>query len=120
MSTAPTALPQVEGGKLRLLAVPNPQRIALLPDTPAVAETVPGFAVANWYALLGPKNLPRPIVDRLNAAMRATLADTEVRNALQKHGVEPLPSSPEDLARFIRDETNKWAPIVRNSRATAN
>ncbi|WP_203072748.1 Bug family tripartite tricarboxylate transporter substrate binding protein [Falsiroseomonas ponticola] len=117
-STAPTAIPQIEGGKLRALAVPTLQRSPLMPNVPTVAETLPGYEVGNWYALVGPKGLPQPIVERLNAAMRATLADGDVRAHLARHGVEPTPSSPEELARFIRDETAKWAPIVRASGAT--
>jgi tripartite-type tricarboxylate transporter receptor subunit TctC len=119
-STAPTAVPQIEGGRLRALAVPTLARTALLPGVPTVAETLPGYEVANWYALLGPRGLPAPVIERLNAAMRATLADAEVVAHLARHGVEPTPSSPAELARFIRDETAKWAPIVRASGATAN
>ena len=120
-STAATSLPHVESGRLRALAVPTAERSSLLPEVPTVAEGgLPGYEVANWYALLGPKGLPRPIADRLNAAMRATLQDAEVVRLLAKHGVEPRPSSPEELARFIREETAKWAPIVRASGATVD
>jgi tripartite-type tricarboxylate transporter receptor subunit TctC len=117
-STAPTAIPQIEGGKLRALAVPTLQRSSLMPNVPTVAETLPGYEVGNWYALVGPRGLPAAIVEKLNAAMRTTLADPEVRAHLARHGVEPTPSSPEELARFIRDETAKWAPIVRATGAT--
>ncbi|WP_237215296.1 Bug family tripartite tricarboxylate transporter substrate binding protein [Falsiroseomonas oryziterrae] len=117
-ATAPTALPQVEGGRLRALAVPTSARSPLLPNVPTVAETLPGYEVGNWYALLGPRGLPRPIVDRLATAMRTALEDPEVRRHLATHGVEPTPSTPEELARFIRDETAKWAPIIRATGAT--
>jgi tripartite-type tricarboxylate transporter receptor subunit TctC len=117
-STAPTAIPQIEAGKLRALAVPTPKRSPLLPEVPALAESLPGYEVANWYALVGPRGLPAPIVAKLNAAMRATLQDPEVVKHLAGHGVEPLPSSPEELGRFIRDETQKWAPIIRASGAS--
>jgi tripartite-type tricarboxylate transporter receptor subunit TctC len=117
-STAPTAIPQIEAGKLRAIGVPTLRRTAILPQVPAVAETLPGYEVANWYALLGPKGLPAPVVEKLNAAMRATLADADVVAHLARHGVEPLPSSPEELARFIREETTKWAPIIRATGAT--
>ncbi|MBR0672816.1 Bug family tripartite tricarboxylate transporter substrate binding protein [Neoroseomonas soli] len=119
-STAPTALPQVEAGRLRALAVVTPRRSALLPDLPTVADTLPGYEVANWYALVGPKALPGNIVARLNAAMRETMEDPEVRANLARHGVEPLPGSPAELARFIREETAKWASIVRESGASVN
>ncbi len=112
-ATAPTALPQIEAGKLRAIGVPTARRTELMPQVPAVAESLPGYEVANWYSLLGPKGLPEPVVQRLNQAMRTTLEDTEVRRHLAAHGVEPSPSSPEELARFIRDETEKWAPIIR-------
>jgi tripartite-type tricarboxylate transporter receptor subunit TctC len=117
-STAPTAVPHIESGRLRALAVPTPRRSPLLPNVPAMGESLPGYDVANWYALLGPKGLPQPVVQRLNQAMRDTLADQEIVHHLARHGVEPTPSSPEELARFIRDETTKWAPIVRASGAT--
>ncbi|CAH0289205.1 tripartite tricarboxylate transporter substrate binding protein [Roseomonas sp. CECT 9278] len=119
-STAPTALPQVEGGRLRALAVVTPQRSAMLPNLPTVAETLPGYEVANWYALVGPRGLPAAVVERLNTAMRETMADAEVRAHLARHGVEPMPGSAEELARFIRVETEKWAPIVRASGASVN
>jgi tripartite-type tricarboxylate transporter receptor subunit TctC len=112
-STAPTAMPQVQGGRLRLLAVPTAKRIRAQPEVPAVAETLPGYEVQNWYALMGPKGLSPAIVARMNAAVREALADPAVVASLEGQGVEPLPSSPEDLARFIREETAKWAPIVR-------
>jgi len=117
-ATAPTALPQVEAGRLRALAVPTAARSPLLPNVPTAAETLPGYEVGNWYALLGPRGLPRPIVDRLATAMRNALDDAEVRRHLAGHGVEPTPSTPEELARFIRDETAKWAPIIRATGAT--
>ena len=116
-SSAPTALPQVQAGRLRLLAVPTAQRARSLPDTPTVAETMPGYEVQNWYALVGPKGMDPAIIARMNAAMRETLADRDVAAALEGHGVEPMLTTPEELARFIREETVKWAPIVRASGA---
>lgn len=117
-ATAPTAIPQIEAGKLRALGVPTARRSALLPNVPTVAETLAGYEVGNWYALLGPRGLPQPIVDRLATAVRSTLEDADVRRHLATHGVEPTPSTPEELARFIRDETTKWAPIIRATGAT--
>jgi len=118
-ATASTALPHVQAGKLRALAVPTLKRSELLPGIPAVSETLPGYDVPNWNALVGPKNLPAPIVARYNAALRAALADAEVRKALVSHGVEPTPSSPEELARFIREQTDKWRPVIEATGASA-
>jgi tripartite-type tricarboxylate transporter receptor subunit TctC len=119
-ATAPTTIPHIESGRLRALAVPSAARSSLLPNVPAVAETLPGYEVGNWYALLGPRGLPRPIVDRLASAMRQTLQDPDMRRHLSTHGVEPTPSTPEELGRFIREETAKWAPIIRASGATVD
>ncbi len=112
-STAPTAFPQVETGRLRMLAVPTASRLRSRPDVPTVAETLPGYEVANWYAMLGPKGLPQPIAERMGAALRGALDDPTIRANLEAQGVEPTPTSADELARFIRDETVKWAPIVR-------
>ena len=112
-STAPTAFPQVETGRLRMLAVPTAARLRSRPDVPTVAETLPGYEVANWYAMLGPKGLPQPIAERMGAALRGALDDPTIRANLEAQGVEPTPTSADELARFIRDETVKWAPIVR-------
>jgi tripartite-type tricarboxylate transporter receptor subunit TctC len=117
-ATASSTLPLVEGGRVRLLAVPTAQRSPLLPNVPTVAETVPGYELANWNAVVGPKGLPAPIVERVNTAVRAALGDARTAAELVKHGVEPTPSSPAELARFIREETAKWAPVVRASGAT--
>ncbi len=119
-STAPTALPQIEGGRLRPLAIPTLRRSSITGALPAIAETLPGFEVANWYALLGPKNLPAPVVTRMNAAMQETLRDPEMIAHLARHGTEPRPGDAEELGRFIRQETEKWAPIVRATGANPN
>ena len=119
-ATASTTIPLVQAGKLRALAVPTPARSPLRPDVPTVAETLPGYDVPNWNALVGPKGLPEPIVARYNAAMRATLSDADVRKGMITHGVAPIPSSPEELARFIREQTDKWRPVIRATGATAD
>ena len=122
VATAATVLPQIEAGKLRALAVPLPQRSKLLPDTPTIAEAgpLPGYEVANWYALMGPRNLARPIVTRVNEALVETLRDPEIVAHLARHGLESAPSTPEELAGFMRTETAKWTPIVRASGASIN
>ena len=119
-ATASTTLAAIEAGRLRALAVPNPVRSPLLPGVPAVAETLPGYAVANWNALLGPPGLSPEIIMTLNRAMREALRDPEIGVSLRRHGVEPVPSSPEELGRFIREETAKWAPVIRASGATVD
>lgn len=122
IATAATVLPHIEAGKLRALAVPTAQRSALLPDVPTVAEAanLPGYEVANWYAMMGPRALPRPIVDRVNAALNESMRDPDVVAALKGHGLEPAPSTPEQLTGFIETETAKWRPIIARAGANAN
>jgi tripartite-type tricarboxylate transporter receptor subunit TctC len=121
-STAATVLPHVEANRLRPLAVPLPRRSALLPNVPTVAEAanLPGYEVANWYALLGPRGLPQPIVQRMNAAMVEALRDPRVVADLAKHGLEAAASTPEALTGFIRSETEKWRPVLQRAGASAN
>ncbi len=122
VATAATVLPHIEAGRLRALAVPSPRRSALLPNLPTVAEAanLPGYEVANWYAMMGPRALPRPIVDRVNAAMNEAMRDPDVASNLAKHGLEPAPSTPEELTATIRAETDKWRPIIARAGASAN
>lgn len=122
IATAATVLPHIEAGRLRALAVPFARRSALLPDVPTVAEAanLPGYEVANWYAMMGPRGLPRAVVDRVNAALNEAMRDPEVAANLAKHGLEPAPSTPEELTGFIRAETAKWRPIIERAGASAN
>jgi tripartite-type tricarboxylate transporter receptor subunit TctC len=122
VATAATVLPHIEAGRLRALAVPFARRSALLPDVPTVAEAanLPGYEVANWYAMMGPRGLPRPVVDRVNAALNEAMRDPEVAANLGRHGLEPAPSTPEQLTGFIRAETAKWRPIIERAGASTN
>lgn len=121
-ATAATTIPHIEAGRLRALGVPTARRSVIVPDIPTVAEAanLPGFEVGNWYALLGPRGLPQPIVERANAALVESLRDPTVSAALIHHGLEPRPSSAADLHRFLREEREKWAPIIRATGANAN
>ncbi|MBR0654122.1 Bug family tripartite tricarboxylate transporter substrate binding protein [Plastoroseomonas arctica] len=122
VATAATTLQHVEAGRLRALGVPTPARSALAPDVPTIAEAagLPGYEVANWYALMGPRAMPEPIVTRLNDALVEALRDPEVAAGLSRHGLEPAPSSAADLGRFMREETARWGPVLREAGASAN
>ncbi len=114
----PNALPQVTGGKLRGLAVATARRSPSAPDFPTIAESgLPGFEMSAWDGILAPAGTPQPIVDKLNAAIRATLADPQVAASLIARGARPVPGSPAEFARHIRSETGKWAEVVRTSGA---
>ncbi len=109
----PAAIGNVQGGKLRGLAVTSPKRSALLPELPAVAETLPGFEVALRYGLIAPAGTPKPIVEKLNKALNAALASADVKKRLVTEGAESLPGTPADYAADIDKEEKKWSAVVK-------
>jgi tripartite-type tricarboxylate transporter receptor subunit TctC len=109
----PAALGNLQGGKLRGLAVTSPKRSSLLPELPAVAETLPGFEVALRYGLVAPAGTPKPILEKLNKALNAVLASDEVKKRLATEGAEPLAGTPADYAADIDKEEKKWSVLVK-------
>jgi tripartite-type tricarboxylate transporter receptor subunit TctC len=108
----------VQAGSYPALAVTSKQRWRGLPDVPTLDEAgVPGFDVSSWFAIEGPAALPRPIVDKLNTAIRAVLATDETKQAMFKLGTEPAGGTPEALDAHIRAEIARWAPVVKTSGA---
>ncbi|KAF1050038.1 Bug family tripartite tricarboxylate transporter substrate binding protein [Xylophilus sp.] len=108
-------LPQIKAGKLRALGVSSPKRSPLLPDVPAIAETLPGYELGYWNALYAPAGTPAPVVQRLNDLMRRALASAGVRHSIEQTGMEVTPSSPEELGRFQREEYERWGRIIRTA-----
>jgi tripartite-type tricarboxylate transporter receptor subunit TctC len=114
MFTAGTqSLEHVKAGKLRLLAVTEAKRSSLLADTPTVAETLPGFEMAVWYAAYGPAGMPKEIVARLNAEIGRILFLPEVKKRMDDIAVETARSSPEELATLTRADADKWGRIIK-------
>ncbi|HUL94428.1 MAG TPA: tripartite tricarboxylate transporter substrate binding protein [Usitatibacter sp.] len=114
-----TALPHIESGKLRAIAVTGPKRLAQLPDVPTVAESgYPGFEAMNWYAFVAPAKTPREILDWWNRELVKVLDDPAVHAELARHGLEPAPGTREELARYIERETEKWGKVVRDAKIT--
>ncbi|MBC7780483.1 MAG: tripartite tricarboxylate transporter substrate binding protein, partial [Proteobacteria bacterium] len=111
--TLTTALPQIQGGRLRAIAVTGTTRADDLPNVPTVADTLAGYDVLSWYGIVGPANLPRPIVDRLNADLVKTLTTAEVRKALATAGMSAATSTPEQFAEYIRAEIAKYTRVAR-------
>lgn len=112
-ATAATTLEHVQTGRLRALAVPSAEPSPLAPGVPTIAATgVPGYAVLNWYMLVGPRGIPAPVTAALNAAVRTALADAEVIAKLAAQGIEPLPSTPEAATAFLQAELGKWGRVV--------
>jgi tripartite-type tricarboxylate transporter receptor subunit TctC len=115
----PSSIGHIKGGRLRPLAVTTAKRSDTLPDVPTVAETVPGFEASVFYGLAVPKGTPRPIIDKLNKAINAALADPAMLAKLAEFGGAPISGTPEDFGKIIADETAKWAKVVTATGATA-
>ncbi|HEX2650438.1 MAG TPA: tripartite tricarboxylate transporter substrate binding protein [Burkholderiales bacterium] len=110
----------VRAGKLRAIAVTNPKRVPALPDVPAMAEALPGFEVVGWYGILGPANLPRPIVARLHEELVKILNQPDVHERIVADGSAPAGTSPEEFTKFLHADLAKWAKVVKESGAKAN
>jgi tripartite-type tricarboxylate transporter receptor subunit TctC len=111
-----TALQHVKSGRLRALAVTTPKRIAAAPEVPTVAESgYPAYEVTNWHSLVGPKALPKEILQRLNAEVNEVLKSKEVEKLLASDGLEPAGGSPEDLAEIMKKEIARWAQVVKQA-----
>jgi len=116
--TAPGALPHIQAGRMRALAVAGAKRSPAFPELPTVSEAgVPGFEASTWYALLAPANTPRDIVAKVNGDVARILRQPEVHARLAAMAIEIAGGSPEDLARHIRSEIPKWARVVKLSGA---
>jgi tripartite-type tricarboxylate transporter receptor subunit TctC len=112
----PASHTNVTAGKLRALAVTSTQRSGLLPDVPTIAESgLPGFDASLYYGLAAPAGTPRPIIDKLNKALRDALASDEVKRQLGNDGTDITPGSPEDYAALIDKDEKKWAQLVKAS-----
>jgi tripartite-type tricarboxylate transporter receptor subunit TctC len=112
-ATALTAKPQVDAGRVRALAVSGPRRVEALPNVPPVGDAVPGYEAMQWYGLLAPAGTPGAIVERLNAEALVALRAKETKDRLATDGAEPLGSTPEEFAAFIRRELDKWTRVAR-------
>jgi tripartite-type tricarboxylate transporter receptor subunit TctC len=108
------ALPQVKAGKLRALAVTTLKRSNVLPELPTMAESgLPGFEVNSWHGFFAPAKTPTTIVTRLNAETVRILNSPEVKDRLASVGLDPVGSSQQELAAYVRSETAKWAKIIK-------
>jgi tripartite-type tricarboxylate transporter receptor subunit TctC len=117
-SVSPTK-PQIESGKVRALAVTTLKRTALLPDVGSVAElAIPNFEATAWHALVGPANLPKDVLATIHRAMMDTLKDPATSKQLTSLGLDVMPTTPEQLAAYIKAEIPKWTALIKASGAT--
>lgn len=113
-----TAVPHVQSGRVRAIAVTGDKRAGALPDVPTVGETIRGYVATNWYGLVAPAKTPKAVIDRLNKDLVATLKTPEVIKHLNDRGIDATPSSPAEYAKFARDEEKKWVPIIKRANIT--
>ena len=120
LSSLPPALALVREGKVRALAVTGPKRSAVFPELPTVAEAaLPGYETVLHYGIVAPAGTPQPIIDKLNVALKAALAEADVRERIVADGAEPLSTTPAEYAADIDREETKWSQIVKVSGAKA-
>lgn len=111
----PVALPHIQQGSLRALAVSTPQRSAVLPNLPTIAETLPGYDLTIWLGLFAPRGTPPEIVKRLNKEMVDILRVPAMRERLAGQGAEPVGDTPEEFAAYVKTEIARWAAVVREA-----
>ena len=108
----PTGLPHVRDGKLRALGITTAQPSRLLPDLPPIAKALPGFESSTWFGLYGPGGMQGALVDRFNAAAHSVLAEPEVRERLERLGIEGLTGSPSQFAAMVAQDSAKWRQLI--------
>lgn len=112
-ATAPSIMPHLKSGKARALAVTTPKRASALPELPTMNTFYPGFESDNWYAMFYPKGTPRPIIDRMNEEIRKALQTPEVKAFMPREALDPVASSPEELAALLQREIPKYAKVIK-------
>ena len=118
-SAGTQTLPHVKTGKLKLLGVTESKRSPLLPNTPTVAETVPGYELAVWYGFFGPKDLPADIVKRLNGEVNRIMTLPEVKEKMEAMGVEVVQSTPEGFGTILQRDADRYGKLIRELKITA-
>jgi tripartite-type tricarboxylate transporter receptor subunit TctC len=118
LTGVPPQLVHVKTGRLRALGVSTAKRLGILPELPTIAEAgVTGYEAVQWYGVLGPRGMPRAIVNRLNSEIAAALNGPDVRERLASEAAEPVGNSPEEFRAYISKEIERWAPVIKASGA---
>ena len=116
LTGAPVVLPLAQAGQLRALGVSGERRLAAAPEIPTIAEAaLPGFEASQWYGIVSPAGTPEPVVDRLNAAIRAAFADPVVAARLEQEGAEVWTSTPAEFRTLIETEIARWGALIRRA-----
>ena len=107
------SLPLVKGGQLKLLGVATPKRMASLPDVPTIAETLPGFESAAWFAIVAPPKTPQAVVDKINADVNDALRQSDIVQRLTQLSAEPIGGTPQATAAYMREEIERWHKVIK-------
>ena len=107
------SLPLVKGGQLKLLGVATPKRMASLPDVPTIAETLPGFESAAWFAIVAPPKTPQAVVDKINADVNEALRQSDIVQRLTQLSAEPIGGTPQATAAYMREEVERWHKVIK-------
>ena len=113
ISTVLSAAPHVKSGKARAVGVTSAKRVASFPDVPSIAEGLPGYEASQWFGILAPAGTPRPIIDRLQQSITRASRSPDTKEKLAAMGVELVNSMPEQFAAVIKDETARWAKVIK-------
>jgi len=116
----PSGLPHVKEGRLRALGITSLKRSPLLPDVPAISETIPGWESVTWFGLYGPKNLPADLVAKVNAGINQALVEADVKDRLARLGIEPAGGTPAKFAAMATADRAKWKKIISERKLTAD
>jgi tripartite-type tricarboxylate transporter receptor subunit TctC len=111
----PSIVSHVRSGSVRGLAVTTRDRVTIMPDMPAIAETVPGFDVFSWFGFFVPVKTPPEVIAKVNADTNAALIHPAVKSRFEELGAVPKGSTPKELAAFLQSETEKWGPVIRDA-----
>jgi tripartite-type tricarboxylate transporter receptor subunit TctC len=111
----PSIISHVRSGTVRGLAVTTKDRVAIVKDVPTIAETVPGFDVVSWFGFFVPKKTPKEIIAKINADTNAALLYPPVKTRFEELGAVPGGSSEAQLASFLKSETDKWGPVIKDA-----
>jgi tripartite-type tricarboxylate transporter receptor subunit TctC len=111
----PGSIGHIKAGNLRALGVTVAKRVAALPNVPTISETVPGYEASVWYGIAVPKGTPHDIVEKLNTALNAVLADPKLIDRIHGLGGEPMPMTPAEFGKLVQHETDKWAKVIASA-----
>ncbi len=118
VQSLPSSISFIRSGKMKVLGVVNPKRVAALPDSPTIGETIKGFGATPWYGVFVPHGTPKAIVTYLNAEIAKAVDSKDVQERLAGVGCEPFKSTPEQFATLVREDLPRWAKVVKDSGAT--